>query len=303
MSGPVKIVRVVVASPADVQAERNAVAAVAEDLNRWIGSLLGVRLEVARWETDAYPGILLQGAECLIDKVLRIEDSDLLVGIFWKRFGTPTQGGTTGTEHEIRGACQAYRNNGHPQVMVYFSQKEYKPTSDEEAEQWSRLQELKKAYSAEGLWWPYKGRLDFERVLRNHLFNFIRENYLSGVLRGASKENAALCQFQLLPPAPVILLGRENGLDDLKRRLGVHTDKVEHVAKNRVAVIRGWPGVGKSSIAAALAHDAEIQQAFSDGVLWTSLGQEPNIMSLLAEWGKALGTDELLRVQGVLICR
>jgi hypothetical protein len=299
MSEQAKIVRVVVASPADVQAERNAVAAVAEDLNRWIGSLLGIRLEVTRWETDAYPGIHLQASQGLIDGVLRVEDSDLLIGIFWKRFGTPTHDGTTGTEHEIRLACQAWKDKGHPQVMVYFRKHDYTPTTKEETEQWIRLQKFKQAFSTDGLWWPYEGRLDFDRAVRNHLFNFIRENYLSRALRRSPQGSAALCQFQLLPPAPLMLLGREDGLVDLKHRLGIPPSNEQPVAAKRIAVIRGWPGVGKSSIAAALAHDADVHRAYPDGVLWTSVGQKPNIMALLAEWGKALGTDELLRAPGL----
>jgi hypothetical protein len=102
MSERPQILRVVVASPSDVQAERDVVPVVVDEVNRWIASLLGLRLEVGRWETDAYPAFHLEGPQALIDRVLRIEDSAIVIGIFWKRFGTPTKDGTTGTEHEIR---------------------------------------------------------------------------------------------------------------------------------------------------------------------------------------------------------
>jgi len=52
----VQIKRVVVASPGDVQVERNALLAVLEELNNGIARDRGLRLELARWETDAYPG-------------------------------------------------------------------------------------------------------------------------------------------------------------------------------------------------------------------------------------------------------
>jgi hypothetical protein len=85
----VQILRIVAASPGDVQAERNALPTVVEELNNGIAKDRGLRLELARWETDAYTGFHPEGPQGLIDDILRIEDCDILIGIFWKRFGTP----------------------------------------------------------------------------------------------------------------------------------------------------------------------------------------------------------------------
>jgi hypothetical protein len=80
---PVHILRIIVASPGDVQAERDALPAVLEELNRGIAAEYRLRLELGRWETDAYPGFDAQGPQGLIDPILRIEDCDVLLGIFW----------------------------------------------------------------------------------------------------------------------------------------------------------------------------------------------------------------------------
>ena len=76
MASDVRILRVLVASPGDVQAEREAVPKVVEGLNRGIAADRGLHLEVYRWETDAYPGFHAEGPQGLIDPILRIEDSD-----------------------------------------------------------------------------------------------------------------------------------------------------------------------------------------------------------------------------------
>jgi NB-ARC domain/APAF-1 helical domain len=55
-----------------------------------------------------------------------------------------------------------------------------------------------------------------------------------------------------------------------------------------VSAIYGLGGVGKSVIASALAHDAEVQGVCSDGVLWITLGQNPDILSFLYGWIQAL---------------
>src|SRR5919204_6227344 len=114
----VKILRVVVASPGDVQAERDALPAILDELNRGIAAERNLRLELVRWETDAYPGFHPEGPQGLIDAVLRIEDCDLLIGIFWKRFGTPVKDAKSGTEHEFRRAYEGWQQHRRPHLMV-----------------------------------------------------------------------------------------------------------------------------------------------------------------------------------------
>src|SRR5688572_29677201 len=122
-----RILRVVVASPGDVPAERALVVRIADDLNKVVAADRGLRLEVARWETDAFPAMDPGGAQPVVDRALDIPNADLLVGIFWKRFGTPTADAASGTEHEIRLACEARERRGRPEVMLYFNQRAYKP--------------------------------------------------------------------------------------------------------------------------------------------------------------------------------
>ena len=53
----------------------------------------------------------------------------------------------------------------------------------------------------------------------------------------------------------------------------------------------GQSGVGKTALAIALAHDADILDAFSNGVLWVSLGPTTDPAQAQAIWGGALGDD------------
>ena len=97
------------------------------------------------------------------------------------------------------------------------------------------------------------------------------------------------------PPLPgLIMVGRENALAEIKKLLSPGPTKTSAVDGNLV-VLRGWPGVGKTTLAGAVGRDPEVLSAFPDGVLWTSLDREPVLMSKIAEWGRALGTDEMLR--------
>ncbi|MGE3541120.1 MAG: SUMF1/EgtB/PvdO family nonheme iron enzyme [Candidatus Tectimicrobiota bacterium] len=166
--------RIVVASPGDVQAERDVLTNVVEELNHGFCQERDVRLDLVRWETDAYPGFHADGPQGLLDPVLRIADCDLLIGIFWKRFGTPTHTAQSGTEHEFLTAYQAWQERGRPQIMVYFNQRAATPRTVEEAEQWQQVLAFRARFPAEGLAWSYRGRADFERKVRQHLTRFIQ---------------------------------------------------------------------------------------------------------------------------------
>jgi len=56
-------------------------------------------------------------------------------------------------------------------------------------------------------------------------------------------------------------------------------------------VLHGPGGSGKTSLASALAHDADVIKTFPDGVLWVSLGNENDTQLAQATWGEALGND------------
>jgi hypothetical protein len=170
----VRLLRIVVASPGDVQTERDVLPEVLSELNLGVAADRCLRLELCRWETDAYPGFHPEGPQGLIDPILKIEDCDILVGIFWKRFGTPVGNAKSGTEHEFRLAYEAWTQKQRPHIQVYFNQKAYTPKNKEETDQWGQVLEFKKQFPKEGLWWHYKGKIQFERLVRNHLTQFLR---------------------------------------------------------------------------------------------------------------------------------
>lgn len=167
--------RVVLASPGDVQPERDTIHDVIDELNRGVGELVGARFEISRWETDAYPGFHVDGPQGLIDRILRITDADVVIGIFWKRFGTPVKDAGSGTEHEFRAAYKAWKKNRRPQIMMYFREKSYQPRTKEETDQWGKVLEFRGAFPKEGLWWPYSDRREFEKLVRGHLTNFLKD--------------------------------------------------------------------------------------------------------------------------------
>jgi len=89
----------------------------------------------------------------------------------------------------------------------------------------------------------------------------------------------------IAPPPPRLIVGRNDDLDHLYHRL------TGEESTTLLTAMRGWPGVGKTTLAAAAAHDLRLLKAFPDGVLWTALGPEPSVLLALGEWLTALGED------------
>ena len=57
-------------------------------------------------------------------------------------------------------------------------------------------------------------------------------------------------------------------------------------------------GIGKTVLAAALAHDPEVRQAFPDGIYWLTIGQKPNLLALQNQLLRQLtGSKETLTTE------
>jgi hypothetical protein len=232
--------------------ERKRLGEVVDELNRRLALEHGCQLSLWRWETDSHPGLHLEGPQGLIDIAMRIEDADLVVGIFWKRFGTPTLHADSGTEHELRRAWSAWRENGRPQVMVYFCQRPYMPQSIAETAQQQQVLRFREAMPAHQLSWTYANVGDFERTVREHLTAFILALRLTPRLTAKATvvpaaRRTGRVRFNL-PLMGAHFTGRDAELDAIDEALGVADRAVVTQA------ITGLGGVGKSQIAVRYVH-------------------------------------------------
>jgi hypothetical protein len=172
-----RFITTVLASPGDVKQEREIAVRVIEEVNRTTAADRGLFLDLRRWETDAYAGFHLQGPQGICDEALNIEDSGIVLGVFWTRFGKPAADGQTGTEHEIAKAIDSWRTKGLPQIMIFFNNAAPSLKSSSDRRQWAQVAEYREALPAEGLYWEYEGVEGFERQLRHSLSNYIRHSF------------------------------------------------------------------------------------------------------------------------------
>lgn len=150
--------RVFLASPGDVQPERDAVKAVVERINNTVAPAHGKHLDLWRWEERAIPGLHPDGPQKLINPEL--DTADIVVVILWNRFGR-------GTAEEAALAIQRWRTTGHPRVMPYFSRRSSLLDTPAACDQ--RKKVLKFRAGIPGLYAEYTTLDDFERLIYDHL--------------------------------------------------------------------------------------------------------------------------------------
>ena len=88
------------------------------------------------------------------------------------------------------------------------------------------------------------------------------------------------------PPLPRYYVDRPEYTQNLKARLLTNSSDTQAIV---VTAIQGFGAVGKSTLATAIAYDNDVQSRFADGILWVTLGPEPNILPMLSGWVQALG--------------
>ncbi len=90
-----------------------------------------------------------------------------------------------------------------------------------------------------------------------------------------------------LPPQGI--LGRKDDIQQIVELL-----MLEHADADIPPVaLLGMGGVGKTTLATAMARSELVARHFPDGVLWAALGPRPAVRPLLDQWGQALGLDLL----------
>lgn len=161
------IVQVFVASPSDVQSERDALESLISELNRTWSTTLGIVFELVRWETHVRPAF---GADPQSIVNAQVGDSyDVFIGILWNRFGTPTPRALSGTEEEFERALSRKEGGTALEVMIYFKDTPLAPSKIDPV-QLQRVQKFRDSLpSRGGVYGVFEDEAGFQSSLRAHL--------------------------------------------------------------------------------------------------------------------------------------
>lgn len=150
-----------ISCPGDVKEEVDIIHEVVQQFNSQFSKTLGIMIQERHWEKDAYPASG-DKPQNILNKQF-VYDCDAAVAIFWSRFGTPTDKYGSGTEEEIEQMIAANK-----QVFMYFSDASV-PPSQIDSEQYKKIQQFRKKYKDNGLYWTYSKTDEFKELFRAHL--------------------------------------------------------------------------------------------------------------------------------------
>jgi hypothetical protein len=162
-----QVLQILIASPGDVNDERELITQVIHEWNYLNSRERSVVLLPLRWETHAYPE-MNTAPQTAINKQV-VDHCDMAIGVFWTRLGTPTETAESGTAEEIARVAQA----GKP-VMLYFSEAKIRPQSID-LDQYKKLMEFKSILTPNALIEAYSTVTEFRDKLRMQLDRQVRD--------------------------------------------------------------------------------------------------------------------------------
>ena len=184
MSFNATVFNVMIASPSDVPAERGIVREIVYEWNVEHADERSIVLLPVGWETHSAPDSS-GPAQSIINRQV-LENSDLLVGIFWTRIGTATEKFASGAVEEIETHIAA----GKP-AMLYFSEAPVAP-SQINNEQYQALEKFRESCKPRSLYFPFDGPADFKSKYRRHINIRLKDAYFKVEKESNAKPNGTV---------------------------------------------------------------------------------------------------------------
>jgi TPR repeat protein len=159
---------VFVASPSDVQSERELLVGVVDEINE-LAETTGHILNLARWEKDVRPGVADDPQEVVNRQV---HAADITIVVFWKRLGTPTNRASSGTVEEFQRAVEEALSDPRREVFTYFKTALINLHKDDLA-QASSVKSFRGAIDATTLAFEFRTAAEFRALVSRHLIDSV----------------------------------------------------------------------------------------------------------------------------------
>lgn len=299
-----RVVRVFVSSPGDLGPERDVVKRVIEGIDDFPSYKARFKILHYAYE-DLVPGVVGAEPQRVVNAyMLRPEDADIFVCLMWRRMGTPTAGLVdpdtgdlyrSGTEYEFLTAYRARIAAGDdaapPHVLLYRCERdEYPPGYDPRQD--VQVQEFFDRFGPggdlKGFVKTFSETAGLEAVLRRDVMTVLDASFEPGALAvpvvGPDLPSAAVEPF-LPVDLPSDYVPRPDQVERLRKAVLGSAEQIGIVA------VAGMGGVGKSVVARALCDDPLVREAFPEGMLWATLGEEADPLRHQRNWIQHLGGD------------
>jgi hypothetical protein len=213
MAGTRRFIKVFLASPGDLAAERKVAKAIVDDFNSQLAGALGYQVELVGWE-DTLPGI--GRPQEIINRDL--DGCDLFIGMIWKRWGTPPGIApyTSGFEEEFNRSMTRNAKEGRPDINLLLKDLDAASLADP-GDHLKRVIAFKEQVFAEKklLAGTFADVQDFESKFRKCIQGYVIELANKDKAAESEKDQAPLAETQTTPatePGPTTPLSVEGAI-------------------------------------------------------------------------------------------
>jgi len=216
-------ISIFIAAPNDVATEKARIISIVQQLNRELADELSIVLEVKEW-SQVVPS-MGRGQKVIFDQ-LPVEQWDILIGILWLRYGTPSGGSDpeqSGTHEEFTMAYECWQKTGKPHIIFYRCIRPPEDVTKIDTDSLIRINTFYKQFETggknQGLYSTYEAINDFENLVRNHLERILLEHGKQESDKTILGNNAHLQE----DPQPIVDILSEfyDQVDDGSRRADV----------------------------------------------------------------------------------
>jgi hypothetical protein len=168
-------IKIFLASPGDVEAERDALSSLVREINDVLAFLApndSLRLELLRYETHTFPDI--GQAQEVINRQIP-DDYEIFIGVMWRRCGTPTKTSESGTIEEFQRALVRREKTGRPVIMFYFCEEPVPFPTLEDLEQLAKVVRFRTELNSKGYTLSYPARAEFRDHVRGGLLRALAD--------------------------------------------------------------------------------------------------------------------------------
>ena len=176
-----------IASPSDVLEERQLVRDAIYEWNAIHSKQFGVMLNPIGWETHIAPEMGGRPQEIINKRIL--EDSDILLGIFWTRLGTETGEYVSGTVEEISRHIASQKL-----TSLYICDRPILPSKI--TDQYQKLQVQIREWMPYGVLEFYNDLSSFKQKIKDHLSLHIQQNeYIQTIVNELNSNDTAIQSY------------------------------------------------------------------------------------------------------------
>jgi hypothetical protein len=257
-----KKIKLFMASPDDTSEERKAFAAVVNSINRSRAEKDGFYLDPVLWEEYAYPEA--ENPQVIINKLL--DDAELVVVVFWNKFGAPTKKFPSGTMEELFLSLNKRKTTGSPSIKIYF-RTPLPPKSVHDIEELRRIFETKESIKDLALYKEYTTVEEFKSLLQEHINAWLSDY---GSQQQAHKRNGKpkVSKPPLTEPSDCrgiiqdLFMKLEKKLDGVKSGISFGIEDLDEaigeIEDNNLLIVAGDMASGKTALMLTLAYNTAV---------------------------------------------